>query len=130
MDTNTYLAAVRKVSRLHLLGFVGISIPLLAIVLLIIVLVSGGIYKTGGFIALGVAIPSACTVFIVGAIVVKRIDQKFGIRCPHCNRSLTHDCDRRAIAESGCCWHCGDQVLSVSNNSIDENVEPALPVRK
>jgi hypothetical protein len=46
--------------------------------------------------------------------VVLPLDRSFGLRCPHCHRSLTLRCRHERVLQTGQCSLCGQKVLNES----------------
>ena len=51
---------------------------------------------------------------LICVVVMLAIDRRFGVRCPHCHRSLTARCLSEHVLESGECSLCHKEVFDES----------------
>jgi hypothetical protein len=58
-------------------------------------------------------------------IVLLLFERRFGLRCPHCGKSLTYRCDPTVVLRSGICRRCGVRLFEIPAESAEGNVRKA-----
>lgn len=65
-------------------------------------------------------IPILVSPIVLALLLVKLLDRRIGVRCPHCGKSLTLRCHYRVVANTGQCELCHESVF----DQAGEKAEP------
>ncbi len=76
--------------------------------------------NVGTVLAMAVGIPFVLLPIYLPMIALRIIDRKIGIRCPHCNVSLTMRCLPDKVLITRKCSHCQSVVLSDEDYSLSK----------